>query len=162
MAAEANRSVRHRSGRSAESLAAEQLERVGLADVAGRRVDTLPTGTARLVEVARALATDPKVLLLDEPASGLDPTESQGLAAVLESLAADGLAVLLVEHDVDLVMRTCATLTVLDRGRVIATGRPDEVQQMAVVQEAYLGPNEDAAAVDGAAAPDGPPAAVPT
>jgi len=139
VAEEAPRGVGRRGAQSAEALVTEQLERTGLMSVASARVDTLPTGTARIVELARALATEPRVLLLDEPASGLDPQETMALARLVESLAAEGLAVLLVEHDVDLVMRTCSTLTVLDRGRVIASGAPDAVQKMAIVQEAYLG-----------------------
>jgi branched-chain amino acid transport system ATP-binding protein len=117
----------------------EQLERVGLLDVASQRVDTLSTGTARLVEVARALAAGPTVLLLDEPASGLDRAESDRLAGVLLALAADGLAVLLVEHDVELVMRICSQLFVLDRGSVLANGSPEVVRHQSEVRDAYLG-----------------------
>jgi branched-chain amino acid transport system ATP-binding protein len=123
----------------APAVVEEQLERVGLGGVAGARVDTLSTGTARLVEVARALAARPTVLLLDEPASGLDRSESERLAHVLRALAADGLAVLLVEHDVELVMRICSQLFVLDRGSVLASGSPEAVRQQPAVREAYLG-----------------------
>ncbi len=119
--------------------AAELLERVGLVDVADERVDALPTGSARLVEVARALASEPRVLLLDEPSSGLDEAETDAFGDLLEDLAASGLAILLVEHDVDLVMRVCARLHVLDFGRVIAVGSPSEVQGDPDVQAAYLG-----------------------
>jgi len=139
VAAEAALPFWHIGARSAEALADSQIERTGLEQVANARVDTLPTGSARLVEVARALATLPTVLLLDEPASGLDPGETAELAELLVRLAKEGLAVLLVEHDVDLVMRTCSTLTVLDRGRVIANGAPPEVRDLPIVQEAYLG-----------------------
>lgn len=123
----------------AHAVVEEQLERVGLLDVASERVDTLSTGTARLVEVARALAAGPAVLLLDEPASGLDPTESDRLAGVLLALAADGLAVLLVEHDVELVMRVCSQLFVLDRGSMLASGAPEAVRNQPEVRQAYLG-----------------------
>jgi len=143
VAAEATRSLGRTGSRSAEAFTTAQLARTGLTPVASVRVDTLPTGIARIVEVARALASEPTVLLLDEPASGLDPPESEALARLLDTLAADGLAVLLVEHDVDLVIRTCATLTVLDRGRVIASGDPGDVQRSAAVQQAYLGPVYD-------------------
>ena len=125
---------------TAPAVIDQQLERVGLLDVAAKRVDTLSTGTARLVEVARALAADPTVLLLDEPASRLDRTERDRLAGVLSALAADGLAVLLVEHDVELVMRICSHLYVLDRGSMLASGEPGAVRQQAEVRDAYLGP----------------------
>ena len=115
------------------------LERVGLSGVAEERVDSLPTGLARLVEVGRALASAPKVLLLDEPSSGLSEEETRTFADLLESLAGDGLAILLVEHDVDLVMRVCERIHVLEFGRVIAAGTAAEVQSSALVQAAYLG-----------------------
>src|SRR3546814_16202909 len=90
-----------------------------MATVAEGRVDALPTGLARLVELARALATRPRVILLDEPASGLDDAESESFADLLLSLAADGMAVLLVEHDVRLVMQVCQLIHVLDFGATI-------------------------------------------
>jgi branched-chain amino acid transport system ATP-binding protein len=129
----------HLTESAAPAVVEEQLTRVGLLEVASDRVDTLSTGTARLVEVARALAGRPTVLLLDEPASGLDRTESDRLAGVLLALAADGLAVLLVEHDVELVMRVCTQLFVLDRGSMLASGPPGVVRQQSEVREAYLG-----------------------
>jgi len=127
--------TRYHVGSVADSL----LERVGIASVAHKRVELLPTGTARLVEVARALATDPKVLLLDEPSSGLDEAETDALGVLLHELARDGLGVLLVEHDMPLVMDTCAFINVLDFGRVIASGTPDRIQADESVQRAYLG-----------------------
>ena len=123
------------------------LERVGIGDLADRLASSLPTGTARLLEVARALATTPSVLLLDEPASGLDPQETARLGELIRSLADENLAVLLVEHDVALVMRVCARVAVLDGGRVIADGLPDSVRRNPNVQAAYLGPEVDAAPV---------------
>ena len=126
---------RYDAGRVADEL----LDRVGIASVAGHRVESLPTGTARLVEVARALATEPKVLLLDEPSSGLDETETDALGVLLAQLTAEGLGVLLVEHDMPLVMTTCAFINVLDFGRVIAQGTPNEIQENPLVQRAYLG-----------------------
>ena len=120
-------------------VAEEILERVGLTEVADRPVDAMPTGTARLVELGRALAIRPKLLLLDEPGSGLDPDETFALGELLTELAGDGMAILLVEHDVELVMRICAELYVLDFGEVIAHGTPAQVQADGAVQTAYLG-----------------------
>ena len=88
------------------------------------RADQLPTGQARLVELARALATEPSVLLLDEPASGLDDAESEAFADLLLELAHEGMGILMVEHDMDLVMAVCDTIRVLDFGEVIAIGEP--------------------------------------
>ncbi len=126
---------RRRPGRSAD----EALELVGLRDLAGVRADELPTGKARLVELARALATGPRVLLLDEPASGQSEAETDEFRDVLLTVAGEGIAVVLVEHDVQLVMRTCSEVHVLDFGRVLAAGTPEEIQRNDAVIEAYLG-----------------------
>ena len=128
-----------RSSYDARELADELLERVGIADVARFMVGTLPTGTARRVELARALATGPRVLLLDEPSSGLNEDETETMAALLRDLAADGLGVLLVEHDMSFVMGTCELIHVLDFGRIIAVGPPAQIQADRAVQAAYLG-----------------------
>ncbi|MDQ1455456.1 MAG: branched-chain amino acid transport system ATP-binding protein [Actinomycetota bacterium] len=117
----------------------EILDRVGIAHVADTRVEALPTGSARLVELARSLATEPKVLLLDEPSSGLDEQETDALGVLLHELTSGGLAVLLVEHDMPLVMEACSYISVLDFGRVIARGTPREIQADPSVQRAYLG-----------------------
>jgi branched-chain amino acid transport system ATP-binding protein len=125
--------------RSALAAADRVVELVGLRDQADRRADALPTGQARLVELGRVLATGPEVVLLDEPASGLDDVETERLARVLDALRADGMAVLLVEHDIDLVMGLCSRVCVLNLGAVIASGTPADVRADAAVQEAYLG-----------------------
>jgi branched-chain amino acid transport system ATP-binding protein len=122
-----------------DAVTEEILDLLGIEALAESRVDQLPTGLARLVEVGRALAARPSVLLLDEPASGQDETETTALAQTLSELAASGVAVVLVEHDVDLVMRTCARVFVLDFGRVLAEGSPDEIRTNPAVVGAYLG-----------------------
>jgi branched-chain amino acid transport system ATP-binding protein len=119
------------------------VRRVGLSGMIDHRVDELPTGQARLVEIARALATKPRLLLLDEPASGLDDRETEDLATLLRELAKEGLAVLLVEHDVRLVMDVSDHIFVLDFGRVIAEGDPDRIRTNPAVLSAYLGSSLD-------------------
>jgi branched-chain amino acid transport system ATP-binding protein len=119
------------------------IDLVGIRAVADERVDAMPTGLARLVELGRALATRPKVLLLDEPASGLDDSESDGFADLLVELAAEGTAILLVEHDVHLVMKVCSEISVLDFGSILAKGTPAEIQKDQAVLEAYLGTAAD-------------------
>ncbi len=115
------------------------LQRLGISELAGQRADRLPTGQARMVELARALATDPKVLLLDEPASGQDEKETAAFSEVLREVAAQGVAVVLVEHDIQLVMDVCSCIHVLDLGRVLASGTPTEVRHHDGVISAYLG-----------------------
>ncbi|MGI9578158.1 MAG: ABC transporter ATP-binding protein [Microthrixaceae bacterium] len=115
------------------------LDRLGLSELAEVSVGSLPTGQARLVELGRALAARPSVLLLDEPASGLDDTETNDFGALLIELAAAGLGILLVEHDVGLVMQVCSEIYVLDFGQVIANGNPDMVKKNDAVVAAYLG-----------------------
>jgi branched-chain amino acid transport system ATP-binding protein len=115
------------------------LAGVGLLGLADRQSSSMPTGLARMVELARALAIGPKLLLLDEPGSGLDESESTALGELLSKLAAEGMAVLLVEHDMELVMRVCDRIHVLDFGDIIASGSPDEIRLNPTVQAAYLG-----------------------
>ena len=124
----------------------ELLERVGLTGVADVRADSLPTGQGRLVELARALAIRPRLLLLDEPASGQDEEETKAFASLLRSLAGEGMAILLVEHDMELVMQVCSKIYVLDFGQMMASGTPAEVRADAKVQAAYLGTAKEVAA----------------
>ncbi len=115
------------------------LDQVGIAAYADERADSIPTGTARLLELARCLAGDPKLLLLDEPSSGLDESETDSFGELLARLASEGRGILMVEHDMDLVMTVCDSIHVLDFGEVIASGSPPDVRADARVQKAYLG-----------------------
>jgi branched-chain amino acid transport system ATP-binding protein len=124
---------------AATATACALLQRVGAGDTVGELVNSLPTGSARLVELARALSTDPQLLLLDEPCSGLDEAESSALGHLLRDLASEGRSVLLVEHDMPLVLEVCDLVHVLDFGEVIASGTPDSIKHNALVQAAYLG-----------------------
>jgi branched-chain amino acid transport system ATP-binding protein len=117
------------------------MDRLELTELADQPVGSLPTGQARLVELGRALAARPSILLLDEPASGLDEQETDAFGDLLISLAKNGLGILLVEHDVPLVMRVCERLSVLDFGQIIAEGTPAEVRSNEAVLSAYLGSN---------------------
>jgi branched-chain amino acid transport system ATP-binding protein len=114
------------------------LARVGLDDLADRRVDTLSHGETRLLEIAVALAGGPRVLLLDEPLAGMGAEESAAMAKLLRALARDH-AVLLVEHDMDLVFAIAGSITVMVDGRVLARGTPDAIRASIAVRDAYLG-----------------------
>jgi branched-chain amino acid transport system ATP-binding protein len=143
VAAEMRQGWSHDRKRSPAEIAEEILERVGLQEVAEDRVDRLPTGTARLVELGRALATQPRVLLLDEPSAGLNESETATLGSLLREVAGSGLGVLLVEHDMSFVMGTCERIHVLDFGRIISVGTPTEVQGDDTVRAAYLGDDDE-------------------
>lgn len=125
--------------RQAGQVADEIIDRLGLGSVAHDLADALPTGSARLVEVGRALAVDPTLLLLDEPAAGQDHAETERFAALLREVAAGGTAVVLVEHDMGLVMSVCDQVYVLDLGKIIASGTPAEIRGNDQVLAAYLG-----------------------
>ena len=135
--------IRH--GRRLMAAAAQRaeadrlLDLVGIAEYGQQRADAVPTGVARLLEVARSLATEPRLLLLDEPSSGLVEAETERFGGLLRELADAGQAIVIVEHDMDLVMSVCDDVHVLDFGRVIASGGPAEIHADPRVQQAYLG-----------------------
>lgn len=139
--------------------AAMQLQRVGLGDYLYEQAGNLALGQQRILEIARALASDPTLLLLDEPAAGLRYKEKQELAMVLEQLREEGMSILLVEHDMDFVMRLTNHLVVMDFGTKLAEGVPAEVQKNPAVLEAYLGGiDDDLSELDRADAATGSPA----
>jgi branched-chain amino acid transport system ATP-binding protein len=132
-----------RQNRRTREAARSALARVGLAAI-DRPAGSLPYGALKRLEIARALASEPKVLLLDEPAAGCNPVETQELRSVIRSLADDGVTVVLVEHDMRLVMNVSDRIHVIANGRTLTEGTAVEVRSNAAVVEAYLGSQKHA------------------
>lgn len=122
----------------------ELLEKVGLADQANEFAMNLSYGAQRRLEIARALATEPRLLLLDEPAAGMNPQETEALTALIREISSDGQAILLIEHDMKLVMSLSDRIFVVDYGQKIAQGTPEEIRDNPAVIKAYLGEEVDA------------------
>ena len=134
-----------RDERLALAQAFAQLTRVGLADRARQAAGDLPYGDQRRLEIARALAAHPTLLILDEPAAGMNHVEAHRLSVLIRGLADDGVTILLIEHNVRMVLETCTRVVVLDFGEVIAAGEPATVARDPRVVEAYLGAEDDGA-----------------
>jgi ABC-type branched-subunit amino acid transport system ATPase component len=141
--------TRGRRARERRERVEAVLDQCGLLPVRSELAGSLPIGVARMVELARAIVDSPTVLLLDEPASGLDPTEVERLGSIIQSVREETkCAVLLVEHDAGFVMDQCDRVVVLHLGAMLADGRPDEVQRNQAVRDAYLGESDHVGSAD--------------
>ena len=129
--------------RQATAFCQSLLERVGLRRFQGEPAKNIAYGSQRMLEIARALASRPRLLVLDEPSSGLNPRETQELIGFLKSLVAEGLTLLIIEHDMNVVMGISDWITVMDEGKKIAEGTPEEIYHNPLVIEAYLGRDDE-------------------
>ena len=134
----------YKSEKKANEKAMELLKFMGLEDVADVKAGSLPYGVQRRLEIVRALATNPSIILLDEPAAGMNPSETTELMHQIRRIRDTfQIAIFLIEHDMNLVMNVCETIAVVNYGRIIAKGTPEEIRQNPAVIEAYLGREED-------------------
>ncbi len=133
----------HKAEKAADKKAMELLDFMGLADVADQKAGSLPYGVQRRLEIVRALATNPSIILLDEPAAGMNPSETTELMHQIRRIRDTfHIAIFLIEHDMNLVMNVCEAIAVVNYGRIIAKGTPEEIRSDPAVIEAYLGREE--------------------
>ena len=134
----------HKAEKAANKKAMELLDFMGLADVAHVKAGSLPYGVQRRLEIVRALATNPSIILLDEPAAGMNPSETAELMHQIRRIRDTfQIAIFLIEHDMNLVMNVCEAIVVVNYGRIIAKGTPEEIRENPAVIEAYLGRKEE-------------------